>query len=269
MADKTLRVTAAQIEESVERLHNHSNFSILDSITSSRINEWDNKSNGEHTHTTDEIEGLDNLNVDLSNYYTKAEVNEQIANAVTEGTVDLSGYASKEEVSNLANQISSLEASISSLTNANTTLTNKITALETKVAELDLQLNPPIVEEMYYGRLSATDLNVPPVIQYSAITESQILKGVTDGKLTKTTPKTMGKTSMGLTSDTADGDYIVVLVPTSKNYTVTKDNGIGGKVPFDEETAGANGIDITINTVPCKLYGEMLISQGEYFIYID
>ena len=38
---------------------------------------------------------------------------------------------------------------------------------------------------------------------------------------------------------------------------------------FDEETAGANGVDITINTVPCKLYGEILLSQGEYFIYVD
>ena len=260
MADKTLRVTAAQIEESVERLHNHSNFSVLDSITSSRINEWDNKSNGEHTHTADEIEGLDNLNVDLSNYYTKAEVNEQIAN--------LSGYASKEEVANLANQISSLEASISSLTNANTTLTNKITALETKVAELDLQLNPPIVEEMYYGRLSFQDVG-SKVISYNQITEAMIKKGVTDGKLTKTTPKTMGKTSMGKYADTAESDYIIVAVPASKNYTVTKDNGIGGKMVFDEETAGANGVDITINNVACKLYGEILLSQGEMFIYVD
>ena len=38
---------------------------------------------------------------------------------------------------------------------------------------------------------------------------------------------------------------------------------------FDEDTAGANGIDITINTIPCKLYGEILIAQGETFIYID
>ena len=268
MADKTLRVTAAQIEESVERLHNHSNFSVLDSITSSRINEWDNKSNGEHTHTADEIEGLDNLNIDLSNYYTKAEVNEQIANVATGGTVDLSGYASKEEVANLANQISSLEASISSLTNANTTLTNKITALETKVAELDLQLNPPIVEKMYYGRLSLQDVG-NTLIQYNKITEAMIKKGVADGKLTETTPKTMGKTSMGEFAETAEGDYIVILVPTAKNYTVTKDNGIGGKVRWAEDTAGANGIDITINNVACKLYGEILLSQGKYYFYID
>ena len=123
---------------------------------------------------------------------------------------------------------------------------------------------------MYYGRLSFQDVGgTNSVIPYSQITEAMINKGVTDGKLTKEAPKTMGKTSMGKASTTAEFDYIVVLVPTAKNYTVTKDNGIGGKVRFDEDTAGANGIDITINNVPCKLYGEMLISQGEYFIYVD
>ena len=123
---------------------------------------------------------------------------------------------------------------------------------------------------MYYGRLSFQDVGgTNSVIPYSQITEAMINKGVSDGKLTKEAPKTMGKTSMGKASTTAEFDYIVVLVPTAKNYTVTKDNGIGGKVRFDEDTAGANGIDITINNVPCKLYGEMLISQGEYFIYVD
>ena len=79
----------------------------------------------------------------------------------------------------------------------------------------------------------------------------------------------MGKTSLGLVNDTAEGDYLIVAVPSNKNYTVKKDNGIGGKVIFDEDTAGANGVDITINSVPCKLYGEMLIAQAEIFIYVD
>ena len=121
---------------------------------------------------------------------------------------------------------------------------------------------------MYYGRLSFQDVG-GKIIPYSQITEAMIKKGVTDGKLTKETPKTKGKTSMGDARDTADGDYVIMIVPTAKNYKVTKDNGIGGKVPFDEETAGANGIDITINSVACKLYGEMLISQGEMFLYVD
>ena len=123
---------------------------------------------------------------------------------------------------------------------------------------------------MYYGRLSFQDVGgTNSVIPYSQITEAMINKGVTDGKLTKEAPKTMGKTSMGEAKDTAEFDYIIVAVPASKNYTVTKDNGIGGKMAFDEDSAGANGIDITINNVACKLYGEMLLSQGQLFIYVD
>ena len=123
---------------------------------------------------------------------------------------------------------------------------------------------------MYYGRLSFQDVGgTDSVIPYSQITEAMIKKGVADGKLTKETPKTKGKTSMGDARDTAEFDYIVIAVPASKNYKVTKDNGFGGKVRWDESTAGANGVDITINNIPCKLYGEMLLSQGEFFIYVD
>lgn len=132
----------------------------------------------------------------------------------------------------------------------------------------DSTTTAPAEEYMYYGRLPVADVG-GRVIQYNAITEAMILKGAADGKLTKSTPHTLGKTSLGLASTTAMGDYQIVVVPTAKNYSVTRDNGIGGKVPFSEETAGANGIDITINTVPCKLYGEILIAQGETFIYID
>lgn len=121
---------------------------------------------------------------------------------------------------------------------------------------------------MYYGRLSFQDVG-SKVIQFNEITEAMVLKGVADGKLTKSTPHTLGKTSLGLASTTAESDYQIVIVPAANKYTVTKDNGLGGKTVFDEETAGANGIDITINTVPCKLYGEILIAQGETFIYVD
>ena len=123
---------------------------------------------------------------------------------------------------------------------------------------------------MYYGRLSFQDVGgTNSVIPYSQITEAMINKGVTDGKLTKETPQTKGKTSLGEFAETAEHDYIVIVVPASKNYAVTKDNGIGGKVGWAEDTAGANGMDIIINNVACKLYGEMLISQGKYYFYID
>ena len=127
---------------------------------------------------------------------------------------------------------------------------------------------PTAVAYMYYGRLPVKDVG-GRVIQYNEITEAMILKGVTDGKLTKATPHTLGKTSLGKYSQTARGDYQIIIVPAANGFTVTKDNGLGGKTRFDEDTSGANGIDITINTVPCKLYGEMLTAQGETFIYID
>ena len=127
---------------------------------------------------------------------------------------------------------------------------------------------PTAVAYMYYGRLPIADVG-GRVIPYNNITEAMILKGVTDGKLTKATPHTLGKTSLGKYSQTARGDYQIVIVPAANGFTVTKDNGLGGKMRFDEDTSGANGIDITINTIPCKLYGEMLTAQGETFIYID
>ena len=127
---------------------------------------------------------------------------------------------------------------------------------------------PTAVVYMYYGRLPIADVG-GRVIPYNNITENMILKGVTDGKLTKSAPHTLGKTSLGKYSQTARGDYQIVIVPAANGFTVTKDNGLGGKTRFDEDTSGANGIDITINTIPCKLYGEMLTAQGETFIYID
>ena len=66
--------------------HTHSNLNILNSITQTKVNEWNNKADAthshneyaskNHTHNVSEIEGLDNINIDLSNYYTKSETDE-------------------------------------------------------------------------------------------------------------------------------------------------------------------------------------------------
>ena len=84
-------------------------------------------------------------------------------------------------------------------------------------------------------------------------------------------PQTLGKTSCGLEKDTAKGDYIVIAVPSSKNFIVTKDDGIGGKATFcEDDSAGANGqYTLNIDGVDYALYGEMLISPGQMFIYVD
>ena len=238
-----------------------------------------------------------------SEYVTETEMNEAIANISSGGNVDLSGYATKDELNTKAN-ISDVPTAIEAYVTthrdelkgdtgaAGRDGTNAVNPNFTIGTVIELEKgNPPTVtisgtypnlvlnfgiptkeptavEYMYYGRLPIADVG-GKVIPFNQITEAMILKGVTDGKLTKSTPHTLKKESLGKYSQTATGDYQIVVVPTSKNYTVTKDNGLGGKVPFDEDTSGANGIDITVNTVPCKLYGEILIAQGEKFIYID
>ena len=128
-------------------------------------------------------------------------------------------------------------------------------------------------ECIYWGRLSLTEVG-GTIIGYDQITADKILSGT---NINRINPTTKGKTSFGLASTTTKYDYLIVAVPASKNYTVTKDNGFGSKVPFttngvmgDDIATGANG-DITLNIsgVNYKLYGEVLIAQGEISFYID
>lgn len=132
---------------------------------------------------------------------------------------------------------------------------------ETDIPEEDLY--------MYYGRITAIEAGVTNhYIQFSAITPDMILnaKAVTKAKCT-----TMGKTSLGLEEETNTCDYLIVAVPASKNYVVTKDNGIGGKVKFDETnvTGSADGLNMIIDGVEYLLYGECIVSPSEIFFYID
>ena len=121
--------------------------------------------------------------------------------------------------------------------------------------------------DMYYGRLTVQEVG-GRIIQYTEITEEMILNGT---NIIKTQSNTMGKTSFGEEELTNSGDYLIVVVPKSKNYVVTKDNGIGGKVKFDPDTVtgSPDGIDITIDGVECLLYGECITAPSEIFFYID
>ena len=133
-------------------------------------------------------------------------------------------------------------------------------------------IDPEPVEKqyMYYGRVTAKEAGVTNrYIEFNQLTEDMILNAE---NVTKTVAKTMGKTSFGLEEVMNAGDYLIIAVPPSKGYTVTKDNGIGGKVPFDETnvTGSANGLPIiTIEGKKYLLYGECLLSGAEIFFYID
>ena len=118
-------------------------------------------------------------------------------------------------------------------------------------------------EYMYYGRLTLDEVGGRP-INYNQITNTMITTGA---NVTKTTPKTMGKTGFGVGNTY---DHLIVVVPVSKGYTITKDNGFGGKVPFDEDLFGSsNGIPMNINGVNYLLYGEAMTAAGQLFFYID
>ena len=120
--------------------------------------------------------------------------------------------------------------------------------------------------EIIYGRIPIAGVG-GRIIPYSSITEDMIKNC---SQLVHGEVKTMGKTSLGLPSQTTEGDYCIVLVPKESGLTVTKDNGIGGKVRFNTNTAGANGdVELTVNNVVYKVYGEILLSQGQMYIYVD
>ena len=69
------------------------------------------------------------------------------------------------------------------------------------------------------------------------------------------------------------GGVLFVLVPADSGLVVKKDDGVGGKVPFDEDIGaagtGANGIDITLNGTAYKAYGEFSLIDAETTIYIE
>ena len=120
--------------------------------------------------------------------------------------------------------------------------------------------------EIIYGRIPIAEVG-GHIIPYSSITEDMIKNC---SQLIHGEVKTMGRTSLGLTSHTAEGDYCIVLVPKESGLTVTKDNGIGGKVIFNTEVAGANGdVELTVNNVVYKVYGEILLAQGQMYFYVD
>jgi hypothetical protein len=65
------------------------------------------------------------------------------------------------------------------------------------------------------------------------------------------------------------GSYIIVAVPALYNYVVTKDNGFGGKVAFDESIIGANGIDVKFYGIAYRIYGEFVLVGGGRQIHIE
>ena len=262
--------------------HKHLNLDVLNQITQEMV---------------DSI-GLSGGLVDLSIYQTKRdttletnnktisgainEINEKVENSSV--NIDLSDYALKSEIptktsqltndSNFAVQPNFTFAinMIASTEQPSVTTTgvypNLVITFNIPQGTTSSGGDEPVVAEkaIYYGRLSIAEVG-GKVVQYSAITDTMIKNGA---NITKMTPQTLGKTSLGKESTTAEGDYVVVAVPKNEGYVVTQDNGIGGKAIFNKEDAGANGdYTVVIDGNEYALYGQILVSPAEIFIYID
>ena len=265
--------------------HKHLNLDVLNQITQEMV---------------DSI-GLSGGLVDLSIYQTKRdttletdnktisgainELNEKVENSSV--NIDLSDYALKSEIPTVPTKVSQLTNDSNFAVQPNFTFAINMIASTEQPSVTTTGVYPnlvitfnipqgttssggddPVVAEkaIYYGRLSIAEVG-GKIVQYDAITDEMIKNGT---NITKITPQTLGKTSLGKESTTAKGDYVVVAVPKNEGYVVTQDNGFGGKAIFNKEDAGANGdVILNIDGNEYAIYGEILISPAETFIYID
>ena len=102
IADVDNLQTTLNNKANISDLHSHSNKNILDGITSTNINNWNNKSefSGSYNDLTDKP-----TIPSLNGYATETFVTNKIAEAqLSGGDIDLSSYATKDELNSKANK---------------------------------------------------------------------------------------------------------------------------------------------------------------------
>jgi hypothetical protein len=108
----------------------------------------------------------------------------------------------------------------------------------------------PYKEEL--GAIEYKDITVEMIKEHGVIEEAEVA--------------VMDKTSLGLMPS---GALSIVAVPADSDFIVTKDNGFGSRIPFDEEILGVNGLLVDFNGSYYKIFGELLLADAELFFYID
>lgn len=117
----------------------------------------------------------------------------------------------------------------------------------------------PEVAYIFYGKL------VERISSFDELTPEMLLSP--DNTIISVSAGTMGKTPV---SDIVAGNKVLVLIPSDSGFKATKDNGIGGKVPFDTSIMGCNGEkQLSVDGADYRIYGEMMTVGGELFIYVD
>ena len=85
----------------------------------------------------------------------------------------------------------------------------------------------------------------------------------------------MGKTSIFPGGACPQAATYFVILPADCELNVTRDNGIGGKVPFDESVLsgdlkfGCNCVETELNGVPVKVWGQFMMAGIQMFMYVD
>ena len=118
-----------------------------------------------------------------------------------------------------------------------------------------------IKSQMFYGVIDPTTSGV--ITTYADVT-IDMLNNASGIKSTK--PGERLALSIGYVDE---GSYIIVAIPALYDFTVTKDDGFGGKIEFDESIIGANGIDVEFDETDYRLYGEFVLVGGHRTIYIE
>lgn len=153
-----------------------------------------------------------------------------------------------------------MEAIYEVLSTEDKTITGAINELFAMIQSL-IPEEPVIVNKIFFGHIPYSE--EVGAIEYSDIT-MDIMKN--HGVIQEVDVAVMDKTSLGLMPD---GAMVVIAVPEESGFVVTKDNGFGSKMQFDEDILGVNGIVVDFNGVNYKIFGELLLADAELFFYVD
>ena len=204
--------------------HTHHNKTVLDGITSSKVNEWNNKADKTHTHSQ-YLTALPTHNHsynDLSDkpvipstegLATESYVQAKIAEAsLSGGEVDLSDYYTKSEVDNKDQAIDD------KITVLNNDLTQRYTnsEIDLKISEMVLESGNVVFRDVYAGEIFTvyTDgVVIPPIITYGNLIVSA----------TSLTMNEKSTTAFTVKLDQAPTSDQIVTVSVNNNYcTVDK-----------------------------------------------
>ena len=120
----------------------------------------------------------------------------------------------------------------------------------------------PLGTKMFYGYIPYEVSGT--IEEFNQITYEMVI-GAADA-MRAVEPDRIGKVSVG---DAPEGGIVVVAIPAVYKFDVTKDNGIGGEAPFNTAVVGANGTTVVWNGIPYNVYGEIMLTSGEIFVYIQ